>query len=374
MFFKNARALALLVALVVLISSLSGCGSNVAGQGGTSTMTTALPESVRIAIGGPGAETGKAPQVTLHAVAQVQQFYRTTLALPPMPQQIACTLEAGPHYTLTFLRGTQTLAQVVAKREGCGAVTIAGETQDRQASKTFWSQLDQAIYAATPVAKPQSLAIQHASQENKPVQTARITSTATAQRVYNALLALPQATPNCNDNSYPAYQLVFQTTEQAIPAVISQQCHTISLSGNYQSRSGLYTLTDQFEQLFTQTLADATFALAQPDQLLQTLDKSYSTASHGPVTDVQLMQQLYTRIFTLPSSATGPDCPSEADKLDGKATWYSFDFTQWGLPIMSLTVYEGTCKLVQPSPGLSAGQTLVGDATFWNLVHRAAHV
>ena len=373
MFCKNARALVLLLALAVLISSLSACGSNVAGQGSTPTATTSLPESVRIAIGGPGAETRNAPQVTLRVVAQVQQFYRTTLALPLMPEQIACTAEAGPHYTLTFLRGTQTLAQVVAKREGCGAVTIAGETQDRQASKTFWSQLDQAIYAATPVAKPQSLAIQHALQGNKPVQTARITDATTAQRVYNALLALPRTTSACNDNSYPAYQLVFQTTEQAIPAVISQQCHTISLNGNYQSRSGLYTLTAQFEQLFTQTLAGATFAPAHPDQLMQTLDKSYSTSSHGPVTDVQLMQQLYARIFTLPISASGPDCPSEADKIDGKATWYSFDFTQWGLPIMSLTIYEGTCKLIQPSPGMSAGQTLQGDAAFWNLIHRAAH-
>jgi hypothetical protein len=61
------------------------------------------------------------------------------------------------------------------------------------------------------------------------------------------------------------------------------------------------------------------------------------------------------------------------DKINHKANWYNLAFTQWNLPIMNLTAYEGSCKLVQPSPGVSQGQTLIGNAAFWNLVHRVVN-
>jgi hypothetical protein len=359
----------------VLVSSLSACGSSMPGQSGaqaTPPVAGKLPDSVQIRLDELNPAKEAAPVVTLRVLAQTQQLYQTMLALPPMPQQIACPAVAGPRYELTFLRGTQTQVRAVADRGGCGTVTIAGEKQDRLASKAFWDQLNQAIYAATPIAKPQALAIQHTLQGNQPVRTARIADSASAQRLYNAILALPQAAEDsCNDTHYPEYQLVFQTSNQAIPAVISQRCKTISLNGNNQSRSGLYTQSAQFQQLFAQTLAGATFAPAHPDQLVQTLNAEGSE-SHGQVTDTQLMQQLYAKIFTLQPGTVGPDCPSNADKVAGKARWYDLDFTQWGLPIMSLTVYEGSCKLVQPSPGLATSQTLLGDAAFWDLVHRAA--
>src|SRR6266851_208864 len=123
MFFKHAYTLALLLALVALFSILSGCGSNVSGGTLSAPATSAtagnMPDSVQITIITGAYPPNKQPQVTLRQLAQVQQLYQTTLALPLMPQNIACTAEAGPHYQLVFLRGAHTLAQVLARREGC---------------------------------------------------------------------------------------------------------------------------------------------------------------------------------------------------------------------------------------------------------------
>lgn len=374
MFLRKMRALVPLLALVVLIYALSGCGSNVPGQAGapsTPTATGNLPDRVRIVSTLPGVTKKPASSVTLSKVGQVQQFYRTMLALPFMPQNIACPAIAGPHYDLTFQLDAHTLTQAAVDRGGCGTVAIAGEKQERLASKTFWDQLEQAIYAATPAAAPQSVAIQHTLPGNQPVETARITDPASAQRLYNAILALPwNAATTCSDTSYPPYQFVFQASDQVIPATLSQQCNNVSLNGNYQSRSGYYTMTAQFKQFLAQTLAATSFAPARPDQLLLTIQTD-DTSSNGPVTDTHLMQQIYAKVFTLRAGIVGPDCPSGADKVNHKAKWYTLAFTQWGLPVMNLSLYEGSCKLVQPAPGVEQGQTLLGDAEFWALIQRA---
>ncbi len=372
MFCKHTRALVPLLALVALLSLLSGCGSNMIGQTGSAPATPItsgnLPDSVQITLGGPGIAQAT-PQLTLHKLAPVQQLYKTMLALPSMPPNISCPGDAGPSYQLVFRYGTHTLAQAEANRGGCGTVTISGGKQPRLASQSFWTQLNQAIAAATPVPKPQALAIQHTLQGNQPVLTARIANAAIAQRLYSALLALPAATnPNCSDSYYPTYQMVFQTANQAIPASISQQCNTISLNGNYQSPSGLYSLTAHFQQLFTQTLAEATFAPAQPDRLLKEIQLGNGVVVHGQVTDLSLARQLYSTIFTLQPGTIGPDCPSGADKINHTATLYTLNFSQWSLPIMELSVYKGTCQLINPSPGIT-GQTLRGDTTFWNLLN-----
>src|SRR5207248_1918187 len=79
-------------------------------------------------------------------------------------------------------------------------------------------------------------------------QTARIPSAATAQRLYDAILALPLATPNnAYLNGTPTYQLVFHTADQEIPSTIDMQYNLVSLNGNLQSRTGSYTMNDQFK-------------------------------------------------------------------------------------------------------------------------------
>jgi hypothetical protein len=374
MLWKQTRALVPLLALIALLSLLSSCGSNTIGQTGSAPATPLppgkLPESVQITPGGPGIAQAPPPQLTVHTLALVQQLYKTMLALPSMPPNMVCPADAGPSYQLVFRFGTHTLAQAEANRGGCGTVTLSGEKQPRLASQSFWTQLNQAIAAATPVPKPQALAIQHTFQGNQPVLTARITNAAIAQRLYRALLALPAATnPKCSDSQYPIYQMVFQTAKQAIAASISQQCKTISLNGHYQSPSGLYSLTAPFQQVFTQTLAGATFAPAQLDRLLKEIQMGNGVVVHGQVTDLSLARQLYSTIFTLQASTIGPDCPSVADKINHTPTLYTLNFSQWSLPIMELSVYKGTCQLINPSPGMVTGQTLRGDTPFWNLLN-----
>jgi hypothetical protein len=157
MFFEYKRAWVALVMLAVLVSSLSACGSNVPGQSGeqaTPTVAVKLPDSVQIRLDEPNPTKEAAPVVILRVPARTQQLYQTMLASPPVPQQMACPAIAGPRYELTFLSGAQAQVRAVADRGGCGTVTIAGEKQDRLASKAFWDQLNQAIDAATPIAKP----------------------------------------------------------------------------------------------------------------------------------------------------------------------------------------------------------------------------
>lgn len=371
MFWKQTRLLISLLTLIALLSLLSGCGSNIGSQTWGAS-SGPLPNRLQINDEGPDFSQAPPPHLTLYKVAQVQQLYQTMLALPPMSPNTACSAVGGTGYQLVFLSGTQTLVQADANSGGCGTVTLSGEKQDRLASQSFWTQLQQAIVAATPVPKQQALAIQKTVQGNQPVLTAYIANAAIAQRLYSTLLAQPTVTnQRCSDAQYPTYQMVFQTATQAIVASISQQCQTISLNGQSQSPSGLYSLTANFQQVFTQTLAKATFAPAQPDRLLKEVQMGDVT-TQGQVTNLALARRLYSSIFTLQAGVVGPDCPSEADKLHHTATLYTLNFSQWGLPIMELRVYKGSCQLITPSPGMVIGQTLLGDTAFWNLLHLVA--
>jgi len=44
------------------------------------------------------------------------------------------------------------------------------------------------------------------------------------------------------------------------------------------------------------------------------------------------------------------------------------NFTQWDLPILQVSVYEGSCRLIEIN---STSQFLQGDKEFWDLIHRA---
>ena len=361
--------------LLAFLVGLSGCGMN-AGSQAAGPGPGGSPDSVRINFETPVLDPAHSKRVvTLNVATQVQHLYRTIFALPPMPQNIACTADGGFPYTLTFQQGTKTLATVVAAHYGCRPVSIAGEPTDRQSTADFWSQLDQAIYQATPVARPEQLALLHTLQLDQPPQAAQITSVETVQRLYDAILALPQAPQNgnCSPESLHEYQLVFHTADQAIPSVIDKTCNTISLEGSYQSRTGTFVMNDQFKQLFGQTLAATPFALAHPDRLTLDLQPGSGAARLGTIADAGLRQQLYTKIFALPAGKAPPNCPSGEDKVAGKGKWYTFSFTQWDLPVLvNVDAYEGSCTLVSldAGQGMGVGQILQGDGEFWHLVHR----
>lgn len=372
----NKRIPTLLPALLMaFLVGLSGCGMNARSQA-ADPGPGGSPDSVRINFGTPVLDVAQSKHVvTLNVITQVHHLYATIFALPPMPQNIACTADGGFPYTLTFQQGTKTLATVVAARNGCRPVSITGEPTDRQSTADFWSQLDQAIYQATPVARPEQLALLHTLRLDQPPQTAQITSVETVQRLYDAVLALSLAprNGNCSPESLHEYQLVFHTADQAIPSVIDKTCNTISLEGNYQSRSGTFVMNDQFKQLFEQTLAVAHFAPARPDLLTLDFQPENGISRQGTIADAGLRQQLYTKIFTLPTGKAQPNCPSGEDKVNGKGKWYTFGFTQWGLPVLEpVDVYEGSCTLVSldAGKGMGVGQILQGDGAFWDLVHR----
>jgi hypothetical protein len=291
-----------------------------------------------------------------------------------MPQNLACTSDGGPRYTLTFRQGAKTLTTTTAENFGCKAVSIVGEKQDRQANRYFWAQLYQAIYQATPIARPQQLALLHTSQIDLPPQTALMTSVETVQYLYDAILALPQA-PLCSSDPFHEYQLVFHTADQAIPSVIDKACNTISLDGNYKSRSGTFRMNGQFKQLFEQMLAAAHFAPAHPERLVLDLQPEQGANRQNTIADAGLRQRLYTKIFALPVGKTPPDCPPGGDKVDDKGKWYTLSFTQWDLPVLvNVDAYEGSCTLISldANQPVGLGQALQGDEAFWGLIHQAA--
>ncbi|HLX40901.1 MAG TPA: hypothetical protein VKR42_10220, partial [Ktedonobacteraceae bacterium] len=214
-------------------------------------------------------------------------------------------------------------------------------------------------------------------QLDQPPQTAQITLVEIVQRLYDAILALPLAPQNgnCSPESLHEYQLVFHTADQAIPSVIDKTCNTISLEGNYQTRSGTFVMNGQFKQLFEQMLAVAHFASARPDRLTLDFQPENGNSRQSTIADVNLRQQLYAKIFALPTGKAQPNCPSGEDKVAGKGKWYTFSFTQWDLPVLGpVDVYEGSCTLISldAGQGMGVGQILQGDAAFWNLVHRLA--
>ncbi len=362
MLMKKSLTLLAGLLLVGLLAWLSGCGT----ASGPGNAPTGKPDRVSIQI---DEVTGTKQVVTLTVASLVQQLYATMYALPQMPENQACPANLGPHYTLTFSQGGKTLVTVIAKRDGCEPVSIKGEIRDRRATADFWTQLDQAIYHASPPASVQWLAVMRMRQTGQLPLTARITSAATAQRLYNAILALPLTSPNRgNLEGILEYQLVFHAADQEIPSAIDMQHNLISLNGNIHSRTGLYTLNDQFKHLLEETLAGAIFAPARPDTATLTIQKRDVTSAQI-MKDTTFLEQFYTKFTTLQPAQPPQDCPSGADKVAGKGTFYDFRFSQWSLPLLEAEVYEGSCKLIENT---STGQYYQGDQEFWNLVHSAA--
>lgn len=360
---------ALLLAGILLL--VSGCGfrsDTGSGGPGVPKQPSVKPDSVKIEITGmyqPDMTTTK-PVLTLKDSTIAQQLYAAMYALPAMPDQINCTAEGGPSYNLTFLLQNKTLGTALAGRAGCASVTITGEQHARMAPTPFWSLLDKAIYLAAPPAHPTRLAIMPVPSANQPAQTGLITNISNVQRLYTAILALPQAS---DANGKPIYQLVFYENTLAIPAAIYQNENLINLEGNYHTRGGWYTMNSQFSQLFSQIVGAAPLTVAHPDQLTLDLDVGNTTDTRINVTDVAVIQKLYTKTLKLPlaSSQKFPDCVGN-DKLHGKGNWYSFAFAQWSLPILSASAYEGCVSFVNNA----SQQYLQGDQEFWSLAHSAA--
>lgn len=371
---KNIRAFLPILALAMLLIGLSGCGTNASALGSaaeTPTVPGNAPDRVQITLG--NVVQPNTPSLTLTDTSLAQQLYTTALALPHAPTNLVCTDELGQSYTLIFLHGAKTLTMMVAQRYSCQIVTTKGSQQQQQATPDFWKLVDQAVFAATPAAQPQWLAILHTLQGNQPPLTARITSTTTTRQLYQAILALPLASPKkgCN-SSASAYSLLFHTANLALPVSIDDGCNTVNLNGQWRARGGSFMMTDAFKTLLTQTLNGASYAPAQPDQLSLNLQPGNSTSSQRTITNVSLIQQLYRKAFALPAQ-TQPypsACTSGEDKVKGTGEGYTFNFSQWGLPLLYLFAHEGSCTMVTLG---DSNQPVQGDSEFWKLVHQAAN-
>src|SRR5436305_9606570 len=101
--------------LMGLLVSLSSCGSVLSAPG---IPPGNKPDRVRIEI---DLHSQEKPIMTLTVASMVQQLYATIYALPLMPNagMLDCTLELGPHYTLTFYQGQKMLVTALAQHDGC---------------------------------------------------------------------------------------------------------------------------------------------------------------------------------------------------------------------------------------------------------------
>ena len=142
----------------------------------------------------------------------------------------------------------------------------------------------------------------------------------------------------------------------------------ISLEGDFHSRGEVYAMNAAFEHPLGEILAGISFAIARPDAASVTINKLDSTSQQRGIADA-MMQRFYMKVLSLRSTQAQADCPSGEDKVAGKGTFYDVSFMQWGLPILSVSVYEGSCRLVEID---STGRVLQDDAEFWDLIHQAA--
>jgi hypothetical protein len=372
-----SKALLLLPGLILagLIVLISGCGTNSAAVGGPNPPAT-KPEKVDIEIDMHGPHGTKKPVVTVTNAATVKQLFDTISGLPLMPKDIACTMELGPEYNLTFYADGKTLPVVNAQRYGCRQVTIHGEKQERTASAPeFWNELDLAILKGTPAARVQQLAVLHTLQNNKPGQSELITSAETAQKLYDAILKLPLVPANQNTCStsyaFMEYQMAFLAAHQTITAIPDLHCHQIQLGTptDFKSRNGLFQMDSQFEHLLRATFDQGTFATVHPDQLTIAVQDYKGTSSQTLVTDTALMQKLFEKVWTLPSAKQSENCPSENDKIAQKGQFYQLKFSQWNLPILDASAFKGDCTSTWSTSTMYFFQ---GDTTFWDLVQKAA--
>lgn len=375
---KNRHSLFLCLLLFSFILLLSSCGNMAESQGGSQAPATINPDQVQIEITGFSPANDK-PSLTLTDKARVQKLYALINALPAMPENSVCTAEGGPAYQLIFQQVNQRLAPMEAQRSGCKPITIGREKGSRQTSPEFWQLLDQAIYYATPLAQVQSIAIQQTQLTNLTAQTARLTSATTAQKFYEAILALPQLKVEdevCYSSTQLDYHLVLQTAKQAIPVCLSTKQNRITIEGAQKVRGGTYAINQQFRQIWQSIMASVTFAPARPDHLLIKLDNR-NQRSDILVHDILLRDALYNKTLTLPAAAVPKDCPSGEDKIANKQVFYQLQFTQWNLPVRIIEAYEGSCKEVEnQTVGQYTGEEGTGhfytaDAAFWTMLHKA---
>ena len=347
--------------LTLLALVVSACGA--VSLPASNTPPPGNPDSVRLEVAQPGP---KQPALMLKNNPLVQQLYTEAYSLSAKPPFVGCSADAGPVYTLTFFQKGKTLVTVHANSAGCEEVNISGEGSTRQASAKFWSLVHGAFSAATPPAHPTQFSRLLAVTPTQRAQIQHVTSPTQAQHLYNAILALPPGP--VGNIQHPAYWLSFQSDKQTVLATVDIEDKCIWLDGNNITRGGWYKVNQQFIDVLNTAVDGVPFSPARPDQL--SVEMNARTVTTSKVTDHALMQQFYNAMMTLPQSQQQqlPTCVGD-DKIHQRGTWYTFKFSQWGLPIFQAQAYEG-CQNFVLNLTPESQIYLQDNAKVWSLVHQ----
>lgn len=79
------------------------------------------------------------------SATQVQTVAKSLCALPQPAQRIACPMDNGVSYQLTFAEGSRRFAPVTADASGCGVVKGLGKPRRVDPPTTLWQHLGLAI-------------------------------------------------------------------------------------------------------------------------------------------------------------------------------------------------------------------------------------
>src|SRR5690242_12769476 len=129
---RNVAALIFAIAMILL----TGCGNSAASAGGTVPATQV--DRLKIVI--YPVTNAQSRTTTITNASQVQQLYQAIYALPKIAEDRACTMQAGPRYDLTFMKGEQVVLSTNADSSGCGTISLNSNDQ-RQPDKNFWELL-----------------------------------------------------------------------------------------------------------------------------------------------------------------------------------------------------------------------------------------
>ncbi|WIG61280.1 MAG: hypothetical protein OJF49_004028 [Ktedonobacterales bacterium] len=359
--------------LTILFASVA-CGSTARRAG---TLPSAHPDEVQISVGGLGPD--EETVVTVQQPQTAQALYTAAAALPVMPKDQACTLQAGIQYQLTFREGGTTVATAVADKGGCGTVTFGTEDM-RLANAAFWKLLDQTVVDNAPPVHPDRLDIASFVSPDQPPTLTSVLSAVTAQRLYDALRALPPLPQNqgCSLIAGPSYELAFYVGNKVMRATADRSgCGTAMLLGGnviaILAAGGTRQADAAFWQLLEQALSSAPATKALPDQaglkIMPALSDKTTSAQVVNITSPDLLRELYDTVYALPPRQANFSCTPTS------GTVYGLTFLKGSITLLTAIIDEGACGTVTfyGSNGNNTNVVRLTTPAFEALLHQAEH-
>jgi hypothetical protein len=312
--------------------------------------------------------------VTVEQAETAQGLLRAADALPSTPAQQVCDAIAGPRYELTFIEGGRVVVVATADRGGCPSVRFAapnttpGAPEDtRQADDAFWRLLERVVADATPPARPDHVVVVTFPASHQPATATTIGSPEQAQRLYDAILALPALpqNPSCPATHGQRHELAFFEGAHAIRATLDRGgCGTAQvLPGSlHQADAALWRVLDD-------ALAGVVSTPARPERLdlkVEPVPGDPSGTAHATmVRDTAVVQQLYAAVYALSALSPARSCIATVGARYGMS--FSLGEGGGGIELLAALADKGGCGTVD----LGDGDVRLADGAFWGLVDRA---